>query len=369
MSFDDSQYAVSTTEEARLGHRREFVHDTVKPLRRPSTICQQVVVLWRVHEFCSLGCRFCGYSRELKWPRRTADPQQVLDFGRVLRDIQQCHSKLVLVSWLGGEPLAWTELAHLSHIFCYDYCLSLGVTTNGLPLASSRTRRSLLSDYRQVTISIDGLAPFHDQVRGQAGLSERLRRAVERLRDEDRGDRLWRRVNTVLMRGNVEAFGEFCEAMADWGFHELTFNALGGNERPEFFAANHLLPQQVQRFAAELPSLQERMAGRGLRIRGGARYLDRIEALALGRQVSVDDCHPAREFLFVDAQGRISPCSFSTREYGIPLGEVRSAAEFLELPHRFRQLRSRFRLAACHDCRATHLFDKFKGQPKTETSC
>jgi hypothetical protein len=61
-------------------------------------------------------------------------------------------------------------------------------------------------------------------------------------------------VNTVLMRGNVEAFGGFCEAMADWGFHELTFNALGGNERPEFFAANHLLPQQVRRFAAELPA-------------------------------------------------------------------------------------------------------------------
>lgn len=140
MSFDNSQISVSTTGKARLEHRREFVHDTLKPVRHPWAICQQVVVLWRVHEFCSLGCRFC-------------------------------------------------------------------------------------------------------------------------------------------------------------------------------------------------------------------------------------------EYLFVDAQGRISPCSFSTREYGIPLSEVRSAAEFLELPHRFRQLRSQFRLAACHDCRATHLFDKFKGQPrvqgqpKTETPC
>ena len=210
MSFDDSQYAVSATGIASLGHRREFVHDTLKPLRHPGAICQQVVVLWRVQEFCSLGCRFCGYSRELEWPRATADPRQVLDFGRVLRDAQRCHSRSILVSWLGGEPLAWTELAELSRVFCHDYGLGLGVTTNGLPLGSNRMRRSLLADYQQVTISIDGLAPFHDQVRGQAGLFERLRRDVERLRREDKGDRLRRRVNTVLMRGNIGAFGEFC---------------------------------------------------------------------------------------------------------------------------------------------------------------
>jgi radical SAM protein with 4Fe4S-binding SPASM domain len=361
MSFDNSQISLSTTGKAGRDHRRELIHDALKPVRHPGAICRQVVVLWRVYEFCSLGCRFCGYSRELKWPRTTADPRQVLGFGRVLRDVQRCHSRSILVSWLGGEPLAWSELAELSHIFCHDYGLSLGVTTNGIPLALNRVRRSLLADYRQVTISIDGLAPFHNQVRGQAGLFERLRRNVEQLCGEDTGGRLWRRVNTVLMRGNIGAFGEFCDAMADWGFHELTFNALGGNERPEFFAANHLLPQQVRQFAAELSALQERMAGRGLRICGGPRYLDRIEALALDRQVSVDECRPASEFLFVDAQGRISPCSFSTQEYGVPLGEVRSAAEFLELPDRFRRLRGRFRPAACRDCRATHVWPGGEG--------
>lgn len=116
----------------------------------------------------------------------------------MLRDAQRCHSHSILVSWFGGEPLAWTGLAELSRIFCHDYGLSLGVTTNGMPLASNRIRRSLLADYRQVTVSIDGLAPFHDQVRGQGGLFERLRRNVEQLRSEDRGGRLWRRVNTVL---------------------------------------------------------------------------------------------------------------------------------------------------------------------------
>jgi radical SAM protein with 4Fe4S-binding SPASM domain len=375
MPFDDTQTAVSTTGVATLGRRREFVLDALGPVRQPSVIGPQVVVLWRVHESCSLSCQFCGYSRDVNRPRATAIPRQVLDFGRVLGDAQRCHSRSILVSWLGGEPLAWRGLPELSHVLCHDYGLSLGVTTNGIPLASHRLRRSLLADYRQVTISIDGLAPFHDRVRGRAGLFERLRRDVQRLRDEDAGNRLWRRVNTVVMRGNVETFGEFCEAMADWGFHELTFNALGGSQRPEFFARNRLLPQQVRRFVAEFAALQERMARRGLRICGGQRYLDRIEALTSGEPVSVDDCQPASEFLFVDPQGRISPCSFSTQEYGVPLDEVRSAAELLELPQRFQQLRNQCRLAACRDCHATHLFDKFKGeltvqgQPTTETPC
>ncbi len=283
-----------------------------------------------------------------------------MNFGRILCEVQRLGEHSILVSWLGGEPLAWGELADLSRRFHQEFGLRLGVTTNGLPLALPSVRASLLNDYEQITISIDGLADFHDEVRGQAGLFGRLREHVAQLRSEDPQGRLWRRVNIVLMRGNIHAFASFAQEMADWGFHELTFNQLGGNERPEFYSKHHLLPDQVQQFVAELPELKKRMAQQGLQISGSGRYLNRLLATSAGQRIAIDDCQPGTEFLFIDALGRISPCSFSSDTYGVPLSEVRSVKHFLRLSDRFREIRQRHRLAVCEDCHATHVFDKFK---------
>ncbi|MBI3469608.1 MAG: radical SAM protein [Planctomycetes bacterium] len=323
---------------------------------------RELVIVWRIWESCSLACRFCGYSRELSRPRLAAEVPSIIAFAQVLRDVQQEHGRSILVSWLGGEPLAWAELPGLSRILAREHGLRLGVTTNGLPLESPRVRASLLSDYQQVTVSIDGLAPFHDHVRRMPGLFDRIGEATARLCSEDSSGRLWRRVNTVLMRGNIEKFAQFCEAVADWGFHELTFNQLGGNERPEFYPANRLLPEQIMRFTDELPGIRRRMADRGLLIRGTQRYLARITATSNGEQIAVEDCNPACRFLFIDTLGRISPCSFTSDSYGIPISEIDSAEAFLTLPDRFRAMQRERRLAACDDCHATHVFDKFKSQ-------
>ena len=318
-----------------------------------------LVIVWRVWEACALSCRFCGYGRPLRRPHLAADLPAAIELGRVLGDVHKQCGRTILISWLGGEPLDWPELPRLARIFHRDCGLSLGVTTNGLPLQSPHVRDSLLADYEQVTISIDGLPPFHDHVRGLPGLYDRLWESVALLREDDAG-RLWRRVNTVLMRGNIGSFAQFCQEMADWGFHELTFNQLGGNERPEFYPTNRLLPAQVARFARELPKIRRRMADRGLIVRGSQRYLARIAATTSGRAIAIDDCRPGTEFLFIDALGRISPCSFSSDGYGIPISEIRSAEEFLDLPRRFAELRCRNRIAACDDCHATHVFDKFR---------
>jgi MoaA/NifB/PqqE/SkfB family radical SAM enzyme len=332
----------------------------MKPPDFPDARWPQWVVVWRVWESCSLACKFCGYSRELPWPRMSASRRDLLSFGRVLSDVQTHTGGSILVSWLGGEPFAWKELPELASLYRRRFGLRLGVTTNGIPLVSQEIRRSLLAHYEQVTISIDGFAEFHDQVRGQSGLFEQLRENVSALREEDRQNRLWRRVNIVLMRGNIDSFADFAHEMAAWGFHELTLNQLGGNERPEFYPANRLLPSQVERFARELPQLRTELAERGMLISGGDYYLERIQATTSGEPIAIHDCHPGTEFLFIDTQGRLSPCSFSSAAYGIPLAEIQSAEQLLELPKRFRALRRQRHLPACDDCHATHVFDKFE---------
>jgi MoaA/NifB/PqqE/SkfB family radical SAM enzyme len=316
-----------------------------------------LVVVWRVYEPCNLACRFCGYSRDVVRPRHVADPGTLVAFGEVLAGYQQRTGRAVLLSWLGGEPLLWPALPKVSRVL-RRLGLRLGVTTNGVPLAAAAVRESL-QDYDQVTVSVDGLAPFHDHVRDSPGLFERVRENVRLLRAEI-GEVPLLRVNTVLMRGNVGTFAAFCDEVAGWGFAELTFNQLGGDDRPEFYPANRLLPDQVARFTEELPVVCERVERRGLRILGSTNYLRRIAATAHGECIPVSDCEPARRFLFIDERDRVSPCSFTCGDYSVPLSGVDTPAKLVELPARFAAMRAARRMAACDDCHSTQAFEKFK---------
>ncbi|MBK9207187.1 MAG: hypothetical protein IPL71_02295 [Anaerolineales bacterium] len=73
------------------------------------------------------------------------------------------------------------------------------------------------------------------------------------------------RVNTILMRENLNDFEAFCMEMAGWGIKELTFNQLGGIDRPQFYPDNRLLPEQAVWFANELPQIQKKAAAKGLK--------------------------------------------------------------------------------------------------------
>lgn len=320
-----------------------------------------LLVLWRVFEHCNLACRFCGYSNALRRPRAVADPQRVLAFGEVLGEYARTSGRSVAVSWLGGEPLLWPALPALSSVYRHTFGVGVGVTTNGEPPASPAVRHSLVTDYSLVTVSVDGVGEFHDACRHSPGLFSRIKRNVCALRVEAdaAGSGLEIRVNTILMRGNVAGFEELCREVASWGVSELTFNQLGGNDRPEFYPANRLLPEQVERFAAELPRVRTEMRRFGLHIHGSDRYLFRLASTARGRAIPVDDCGPGRSFLFIDEHGRVSPCSFTSTAYGVPVESVTTPDDLARLPETFARLRRERREPACDDCHSTQVFDKF----------
>lgn len=320
----------------------------------------ELVVLWRVFEHCNLACDFCGYSTRIDRPRAVADVGRVLAFGDVLGAYGRSRGRRVLVSWLGGEPLLWPELPKLSRVFHRGLGVQVGVTSNGLPLGSPAVRASLVADYAQLTVSVDGVGAVHDACRNSPGLFDRVRQGVSALRAEAdaAGSPLLIKVNTILMRGNVAEFEALCREVAGWGVRELTFNQLGGNDRPEYYPANRLLPEQVDRFAGELPGVRERMGRLGLVIHGSDRYLHRLASTARGRRIPIDDCAPGAWFLFIDEQGRIGPCSFTAHGYGVPLEEIAGPEDLDRLPETFAERRRR-RVAPCEDCHSTQVFDKF----------
>lgn len=321
-----------------------------------------MIVLWRVTGRCNLACGFCAYDRRLAGVRRVIDEATVERFGRLLGEYQRHTGQEVHLSWLGGEPLLWPAL--------WSACETLGraglrlsATTNGSTLGQAAVRERVLAHLAELTVSIDGPAAFHDAVRGWRGGWLRLRDSLQALAHarDARGSSFKLRVNTVLMAQNAGDFPALCETLAAWGVDEICFNALGGRDRPEFFPAHRLKPEHVHRLQAELPALRQRLRAHGTRLLGSGHYLARLAANAGDLPLPVEECAPGERFLFLDEHGRMSPCSFTTAEYGLDVRSLRTLDDLLALAPQWRAARHRApRAQACADCRANHVYDKFE---------
>jgi MoaA/NifB/PqqE/SkfB family radical SAM enzyme len=139
-----------------------------------------MIVLWRVSNHCNLACPFCAYDKRLGLPREEADPGRVARFIELLGAWRGATGQPVLLSWLGGEPLLWAPRAELD-ARAAEQGVDLSLTTNGTRLGAPQVRAELVRRYREVTISIDGMADFHDAMRGWRGAFAKLAQTVPAL--------------------------------------------------------------------------------------------------------------------------------------------------------------------------------------------
>lgn len=312
---------------------------------------ERLVVVWRVTTRCNLSCGFCAYDRALSFARRDADEATAAALGQALTAEKRRTGHEVHVSFLGGEPWLWPHLPRVARAF-RTRGLSLGVTTNGTGLNQPGAVALLQECFDELTVSLDGLQETHDRLRAWPGGHARILAALASVL-ERRGPNLRVRVNTVLMRDNVDEFAELCRTLARLGVDELSFNRLGGRDRPEFFAEHRPSAGELARVFSELDALRRELPS--MRILGSAEYRQRLLALERGERAVVEDCRPGQSFLFVDERGQVAPCSFTTAEYGEPVRDM------AQLPALFstRQLLGRAR--SCDDCQSTHVFGKFRG--------
>lgn len=319
-----------------------------------------MIVVWRVTTHCNLACPFCAYDRRLPFTRTHADPGAIRQFLGILASYQNVSGDSVLVSWLGGEPLLWPMLPDLTR-----YATSLGLrvsaTTNGTTLGSATVRLHLVNHYSELTISLDAPDATHDVLRSSPGLFESLRKNVSELSHTRHATArpMKIRVNTVLLRSTIALFPEIAREVASWGVDELTFNILGGRDRPEYFSNQRPQPEQLAEFAHQLLSLRRELAPRGVVVAGSPAYLDRLHASASGTPRPITDCGPAERFLFIDEHGSVSPCSFTSGDLSVPLAGIQSVSDLASLPARLTSTRTDCRPRVCEDCPSTQVFEKF----------
>lgn len=322
-----------------------------------------MIVVWQVTEHCNLSCSFCRYDRRQPFARQEARPDELRRVASLLADYSIQRGERVLLSFLGGEPLLWPPLLPLAAEL-REMGLELSLTSNGSALRNARVRTALLKNFAELTLSVDGFAEFHETLRGNPGGWAQLKADTIKLdlARHTTGHRLLVRANVVLMRDNIATFAELCDELSSWGFNEISFNQLGGRDRPEFFPSQRLLPEQVLTLRSQLPAIRTALAEKGVCLLGHATYLDRFEASSRGMPMPITDCQPGENFLFVDEQQHISPCHFTSDEIGIPVESVRSLADLIALPAQFSARRNVKRPAACDDCPSTRVFAKFGNQ-------
>ena len=320
-----------------------------------------MIILWRVLNSCNLACPFCAYDKRLAFRREQAVPEQVARFIDVLGAWRRATGRAAILSWLGGEPLLWPARAELD-MRATGHGIDLSLTTNGTQLGAARVRTELVQRYREVTISIDGMAEFHDAMRGWRGAFEKLGATVPALiaeRDAT-GSPLKVRANVVLMRDNVAGFPALCRALAGWGIDEISFNQLGGRDRPEFYPEHRLRADDVAFLIDEVPELRTELKSAGTTLVGGEAYLRRFADTVAGRRFPITDCRIAETFLFIDEAGRIAPCSFTPGHFGMSVDDLHSADDLDALPRRLRSHQGKKPALDCADCPSTQQFSKFE---------
>ena len=321
-----------------------------------------MIVVWRINEQCNLACPFCAFDKTLDRPRRSADVAEVERFVGLLVDYGQQTGDSVLISWIGGEPLLWPPLFALGQRLRQRGKIRLSATTNGTTLHRPAVVQDVLEGFDELTVSVDGPALVHDALRRAPGSWQQIARAISELAmQRQTGGFLLKtlRANVVLMRDNLSQFAACCRELAGMGVDEITFNALGGRDRPEYFDGHRLRPAEMAALAALLPSLRAELAGQGVRLCGGDTYLGRLNDAANDRQVVDSDCSSGRDFLFVDEAGRIAPCHFTSSELGIPSASIQSVDALRALPALFGQRAQQCAPAVCAACPSTHVFSKF----------
>lgn len=319
-----------------------------------------MIVLWRVTTACNLACGFCAYDRRLRLARVQAQAGEVERFATLLGEHRAASGEDVLLSWLGGEPLLWPGILPLSRRLREDYGLRTSVTTNGTTLHRPGVAQDVLSSFDEITFSVDGLARTHERLRGWSRGWSRLADGISHLADRRSSRSAPRlRANVVLMRDTLPEFAELCDRLADWGVDEITFNQLGGRDRPEFHATQALRIADVAALRAAAPALVARMALRGVRLHAHEAYLSRLDATANGLAMAVDDCEPRRPTIFVDERGRIASCSFTLDNHSVAMESVRTIKDVGELRARLAARRQVAPATVCRDCPSTQVFAKF----------
>ncbi len=136
----------------------------------PRTASKPLTLLFLINRGCNLRCTFCDL-----WEGK--ENVGLADAERLFEEARAIGTKTVVLT--GGEPLLHPQFFEIVSA-ARARGLSVNLTTNGT-LVERHWQRIVDSGIDSLSMSIDGLPPTHDRLRGRAGSFDQTWAALERV--------------------------------------------------------------------------------------------------------------------------------------------------------------------------------------------
>lgn len=300
------------------------------------------IVIWEVTRACSLACRHCRASAEL---RRHPLELTTVEGLRLIEQIRRAGPELFVMT--GGDPVQRADLPELvAHAAAQG--LRVALSPSATPEFAAADLGALKrAGVARISLSLDGAArESHDRFRGVAGVWDWTMAIIEKAAAAE----LPVQINTTFTRGNLGEFDQFVALMERvrpvlWSVFQLVPT---GRARPDDLLTAGELEGLFERLAALLPTAPydiKTTEGHHFRRVVLQRFRD---PRALGRRAPLG-INDGKGFVFVSHLGEIFPSGF------LPMaaGQVRrdELGEVYRTHPLFRALRDADRLGGkCGVC-------------------
>ena len=278
-------------------------------------------VQWHLTERCNLRCRHCYQSG-------TVPEMSYEEICRALDNIRNAFQSWVTeyememspsFHFTGGEPLLRKDLFPI-----LDYArqsgFSISLMSNGTLIDGEMARRIREAQVNDVQISLDGLEPTHDSLRGK-GSFQRTLKGINNLVSQG----VEANINLTVSRINMGQTGELVRLAEEVGVSAIAFSRLVPTGRGKSLSGEALTRQEVAEFYGEL---------RGYKDKGKVAVTSRDPLAAIAdmdvdipqAEMPIGGCAAGIFGVTITADGTIMPC----RRMDLPIGNIKEVS-FREL--------------------------------------
>jgi radical SAM protein with 4Fe4S-binding SPASM domain len=278
--------------------RRLPLADVARPVDRRA---KPINAVWELTLRCDLACRHCS-SRAGRARPGELTTSEAIDVVHQMADLG-----VLEVTLIGGEAYlheGWTDVVRAIR----KRGMECTMVTGGRGMDAERARAAKEAGVMSVSVSVDGLAPTHDALRGLAGSHDAALRAMDNLAREG----IQVSANTQIGRRNRRELSQLFDCVAKAGAHswqlQLTVAAGRAADDPtlllEPFHLLEVMPS-IARIKARADTADVRIwPGNNLGYYGPFESLLRGQ-LPLGRRGS---CGAGRSVLGIEANGAVKGC-------------------------------------------------------------
>lgn len=291
---------------AEPSRRRLPLAPEARPVDREA---RPLYAVWEITLRCDLACKHCG-SRAGK---ARADELSTVEALNLVDQLAALGVREITL--IGGEVYLrddWAAIAQ--HI--REHGIVCGIVTGGRGFSRELAERAKAADVSAISVSIDGLEPAHDEVRGKKGSFAAALQTLEHLRSLEIPRAVNTQINTRTM-ADLEPLFELIGSYGVYGWQTQFTVAMG---RAADNAELLLEPYQLIEIMPRLAKLAEQARSRGIRFAPGNNigYFGPYEGVFRGmyQKGHHEPCSAGSSTMGIEADGTIKGCpSLPTEDY------------------------------------------------------